>query len=557
METTEILIQLTFWAYLLADALAVAVAAIPFVHMLQLESYQGRMYLKWVAKHRGQWMGPLLAGAAGLLLRMAGMILGSGAGAWIWRGGDLLYTAMLAFYGFAALKRQKEAKKPLAYTARIKRLLLPLFILALLGPILRLWLQSLYMSQLLSGIQPWGGWMDYGLWPELIRFLPGMLLPLTVFLAYLITWPLEKLVQGWYLNDAKKRLLKNPDLIRIGITGSFGKTSTKYALGTLLAGKYNTLFTPGSFNTPMGVTRVIREQLTDDHQVFIAEMGARYKGDIAELCRLVRPRYGLITAVGKQHLETFGSLENVIRTKAELMAGLTEDGICFLNGDDPICRGIYEDYDIPGKKYLFGTEGEGLYMRAEHISVGPEGSRFDLAASDGGSIPCATALLGRHNILNIAGAAALAYYLGLTGEEIAAGIAKLEPVEHRLQLIKGPVTVIDDAFNANPVGAGEALEVLGRFPGRRIIVTPGLVELGEEQGVLNEEFGAHMAACADIAILVGPNGPAMEAGLLSEDFPQSCLIRVDTLAQATEKLALYQEPGCVVLFENDLTDNYN
>ena len=557
METTEILIQLTFWAYLLADALAVAVAAIPFVHMLQLESYQGRMYLKWVAKHSGQWTGPLLAGAAGLLLRMAGMILGSGAGAWIWRGGDLLYTAMLAFYGFAALKRQKEAKKPLAYTARIKRLLLPLFILALLGPILRLWLQSLYMAQLLSGIQPWGGWMDYGLWPELIRFLPGMLLPLTVFVAYLITWPLEKLVQGWYLNDAKKRLLKNQDLIRIGITGSFGKTSTKYALGTLLAEKYNTLFTPGSFNTPMGVTRVIREQLTEDHQVFIAEMGARYKGDIAELCRLVRPRYGIITAVGKQHLETFGSLENVIRTKAELMAGLTEDWVCFLNGDDPICREIYEGYDIPGKKYLFGTEGEGLYMRAEHISVGPEGSRFELAAADGGRIPCATALLGRHNILNVTGAAALAYYLGLTGEEIAAGIANLAPVEHRLQLIKGPITVIDDAFNANPVGAGEALEVLKRFPGRRIIVTPGLVELGEEQGVLNEEFGAHMAACADIAILVGPNGPAMEAGLLSEDFPESCLIRVDTLAQATEKLPLYQEPGCTVLFENDLTDNYN
>ena len=184
-------------------------------------------------------------------------------------------------------------------------------------------------------------------------------------------------------------------------------------------------------------------------------------------------------------------------------------------------------------------------------------SRFELAAADGGRIPCATALLGRHNILNVTGAAALAYYLGLTGEEIAAGIANLAPVEHRLQLIKGPITVIDDAFNANPVGAGEALEVLKRFPGRRIIVTPGLVELGEEQGALNQEFGAHMAACTDIAILVGPNGPAMEAGLLSEDFPESCLIRVDTLAQATEKLPLYQEPGCTVLFENDLTDNYN
>lgn len=556
LNTKEILLQLTYWAYMLLDSLAVVVAAIPFLHMLQLESYQGRMYLKWVGKHRSQWIAPLLAGAAALILRVAGLILGEGVGAWIWRGGDVLYTCLFLFFALSANARQKEAKKPLAFTLRVKRLLVVMFLLALLGPVLRLRLQGLYVAQLKNGIQPWGGWMDYGLWPELIRYLPGMLLPFLVFLAYLITWPLEKMVQGWYLNDAKKRLFKNPHLIRIGITGSFGKTSTKYALGTLMAEKYDTLFTPGSFNTPMGVTRVIREKLTENHEVFIAEMGARYKGDIAELCRLVKPRYGIITAVGKQHLETFGSLENVIRTKAELMVGLSADGACFLNGDDPICRGIYNDYDVK-EKYLFGTEGEGLYMRAENIRVGPAGSSFELVSADGVRIPCTTALLGRHNILNVAGAAALAYYLGLTGEEIAAGIAKLEPVEHRLQLIKGPVTVIDDAFNANPVGAGEALEVLKSFPGRRIIVTPGLVELGEEQATLNKEFGAHMADCADIAILVGPNGGIMEAGLLEAGFPDNCIIRVDTLAQATEKLPLYQEPGCAVLFENDLTDNYN
>ncbi|MEA5060741.1 MAG: UDP-N-acetylmuramoyl-tripeptide--D-alanyl-D-alanine ligase [Candidatus Pelethousia sp.] len=556
METTEILIQLSFWTYVLVDGAAVALAAIPFVHMLQLESYQGHMYLKWVGKHPGQCMGVLLAGAAGLLLRVAGSFLGGPMGSWIWRGGDVLYTALLVAYGFSARKRQKNAKKPLAYTARVKRLFVPLFLLALAGPALRLLLQSMYRSQLLMGIQPWGGWADYAFWPEIVRFLPGMALPLTVFFAYLITWPLEKLVQGWYLNDARKRLLKNPYLIRVGITGSFGKTSTKYALGTLLSEQYNTLFTPGSFNTPMGVTRVIREKLTDAHQVFIAEMGARYCGDIAELCRLVKPQYGIITAVGKQHLETFGSLEKVIRTKAELLAGLPDDGACFLNGDDPVCREIYNKSQF-NKKFLFGTEGDGLYMRAENISVGPAGSHFELAAADGARIACATKLLGRHNILNVAGAAALAHWLGLTEEQIAAGVAKLTPVEHRLQLLEGPVTIIDDAFNANPVGAGEALEVLKSFPGRRIIITPGMVELGEEQETLNRAFGAHMAACADIAILVGPNGPAMEDGLLSASFNQSCLIRVETLAQAMEKLPLYQEPGCTVLFENDLTDNFN
>lgn len=556
METNELLIQIAFWAYVLVDGVAVTLAAIPFLHMLQLESYQGPMYLKWVRKHLGQWSGPFLAGVAGFLLRIAGQFFPGGFGTLLWRGGDVIFTGMMLAFGIMALNNQKKAKKPLRYTARVKRLLVPVFLLALVGPVARLLLQASYVRLLFNGIQPWGGWWDYGFWPELVRFLPGLLLPLVVCLAHVLTWPVEKLVQGWYMGDARKRLLANPALIRIGITGSFGKTSTKYALGTILGEKYKTLYTPGSFNTPMGVTRTIREKLTPEHQVFIGEMGARYKGDVAQLCRLVRPQYGILTAIGKQHLETFGSLENVMRAKGELLAGVGSQGCVFLNGDDPLCRQLYENSPLQ-EKYLFGTQGEGLYMRAEDITVGPEGSRFTLVCQDGTRIPCVTRLLGRHNILNVAGAAALAYKLGLSEAQIAAGIGKLEPVEHRLQLLPGPITVIDDAFNANPVGSSEALEVLKSFPGRRIIITPGMVELGEEQAALNQAFGLHMASCVDVAILVGPNAPAIKAGLLEGGFPEDRLVEVESLAQATEKLPLYQQPGCTVLFENDLTDNYN
>ena len=326
METNELLIQIAFWAYVLADGLAVTLAAIPFVHMLQLESYQGPMYLKWVRKHLGQWTGPFLAGMAGFLLRIAGQLLPDILGTLVWRGGDVIFTGMMLAFGIMALKNQKKAKKPLRYTARVKRLLIPVFLLALMGPVARLLLQASYVGLLYNGVQPWGGWWDYGFWPEIVRFVPGLLLPLVVCLAHVITWPVEKLVQGWYMGDARKRLLANPALIRIGITGSFGKTSTKYALGTILGEKYKTLYTPGSFNTPMGVTRTIREKLTPEHQVFIGEMGARYKGDVAQLCRLVKPQYGIITAIGKQHLETFGSLENVMRTKGELLAGVGSQG---------------------------------------------------------------------------------------------------------------------------------------------------------------------------------------------------------------------------------------
>lgn len=196
-------------------------------------------------------------------------------------------------------------------------------------------------------------------------------------------------------------------------------------------------------------------------------------------------------------------------------------------------------------------------MRAADIRTGPSGSEFALVAENGERVACKTQLLGKYNILNLTGAAALAYRLGMGMGEIAAAIAEAKPVEHRLQLIPGPVTVIDDAFNANPVGSREALNVLSMFEGRKIVVTPGMVELGSEEEELNYEFGRHMAACADIAVIIGKRhaDPICE-GLLDAHFDESCLVRADSLAEATELLKKYTEPGCVVLFENDLPDNF-
>ena len=178
METNELLIQIAFWAYALVDGVAVTLAAIPFLHMLQLESYQGPMYLKWVRKHLGQWSGPFLAGVAGFLLRIAGQFFPGGFGTLLWRGGDVIFTGMMLAFGIMALKNQKKAKKPLRYTARVKRLLVPVFLLALVGPVARLLLQASYVRLLFNGIQPWGGWWDYGFWPELVRFCPGCCCPL-------------------------------------------------------------------------------------------------------------------------------------------------------------------------------------------------------------------------------------------------------------------------------------------------------------------------------------------------------------------------------------------
>lgn len=527
---------------------AATLVALSFVHMLQLESYQGLMYLKWVSKHIGDEVLPITAASlVALLLRFGyAMLMYSYPviSTISYYLADALYVLMLVALAYAAKK--KKQIKPLVHTGRIKRLLVAMIVLT--------------AACSCSVFQPTQMYLEQGfeafLFSNILRYLPGIMLPLIVFIAYLVTYPIEESVKKWYFNDAKKKLAANEGLIKIAITGSFGKTGTKYALKTLLSKKYNTLFTPGSFNTPMGVTRVIREQLTDEYEAFIAEMGARYKGDIKELCELVSPQYGILTSIGKQHLETFGSYENIIKTKCELVDALSPDGCCFFNGDSPELRAVYEKISLK-EKYLFGTEGEELYLKAADIRVSCEGSEFTLIAADGNEIKCSTQLLGKYNIVNLVGAAACAYKLGVDLEKIAQGISETEPVEHRLQLKRGQISIIDDAFNSNPVGSREALNVLSRFSGKRIIVTPGMVELGEEEDEINKAFGVYMANCVDIAIIIGKRhaDPICE-GLIEAGFDKACLIRVESLDEATLKLPQYTESGCVVLFENDLPDNY-
>ncbi len=531
---------------------AVVAASIPLVHILQLESYQGKMYLKWLVKHIGSDFVPsFVAGIAALALRAGYLLIGPTnllVGRICYYLADIVYIAMLAVIYFSYEKKQHV--KPVAYTGRVKRLLVAELILAI-------FFSAMFFSPLL--------WEKYGIvWitympPFVIRYLPGLILPLFVFVCYLIMYPIEEGVKQWYLNDAKRMLKEHEELVRIGVTGSYGKTGVKYALSEILSIKYNTLITPGSYNTPMGVTRTVREQLNDGNEVFVAEMGARYVGDIKTLCKLVHPQYGIITAVGKQHLETFKSLDNIINTKAELIGGLEQGGCCFLNGDDENCLKIYDNYASVRQLYLYGTQGDNLYMKAENIKVTGEGSTFDLVAFDGAKASCTAQLLGRHNIVNLTAAAALAYKLGMSMEEISQGIAKARPVEHRLQLIQGPVTVIDDAFNSNPVGSKEALKVLGSFEGKkRVVVTPGMVELGSEEAELNREFGRCIAENADVAIVIGKThaDPICE-GIMERGFNEDNLVRVASLKEATEKLAQYGGAGSVVLFENDLPDNYN
>ncbi|MDP2892308.1 MAG: UDP-N-acetylmuramoyl-tripeptide--D-alanyl-D-alanine ligase, partial [Bacillota bacterium] len=439
------------FAFLLAYLIVLLFSSKRFIHLLQLEAYQAGGYLKSACRSflrlwlplAGIYAFALTAGAVFGFLLSANM---PSAASYI---GDGALIAGGALY--AALTSTKKAKKPLVFTVRIKRLYgclaLLYFILAGLLSIVSIetgygyWIGSSLGSSLGSLILSKAA---------LYVLLP--LLPLLVALGSLIMLPIENGIRKWYFNDAKNKIALLPHLKKVGITGSYGKTSTKFILGTLLSEKYKVLVPPSSFNTPMGLTRMIRERLDGTYDVFIAEMGARRAGEVRELCELVKPQYGILTSVGKQHLETFKSLENITKTKYELIESLPKDGMGFFSSDNDICFELYMAAKKPKALYGLTDRGEPLLMTARDISVGTQGSRFELVCGDGGSARCTTKLLGLHNITNIIGCAAVAYTLGLSLSEIARGIGKLEPVEHRLQIIptNNGVTVIDDSFNSNP-----------------------------------------------------------------------------------------------------------
>ncbi len=494
-------------------------------HIFQLNGYKHPVQERWVRDNieqvalRGIWA----LGAAPLVHTQALWSRRIGpVGVWL---AAVLFLVVLGLN----LPRQK-AKKPFVMTKRMRRLLATYMILHLLCLVFLLFM-------------PDGGSFGALLCSFCLAGAPWLLL-----LADTINKPIEKGIDRWYIRDAQRILRDCPELTVIGVTGSYGKTSVKFFLEKLLSTEYNVLVTPENYNTTLGVVRTIRERLRAQHELFVCEMGARNVGDIKEICDLVHPRYGVVTAIGPQHLESFGSIANIVKTKFELADALPPDGILFANLDDE---------NIRGRKVSVTEVGYGLsrgdYL-AENLTVSPRGSSFTLRG-----VEFHTRLLGAHNVQNICAAIAVANTLGIPLEKLRLPVQQLESVPHRLQLLGGGArTVIDDAYNSNPAGAKAALEVLSAFPGLRILVTPGMVELGEKQESLNREFGAQAAGKCDYAILVGKKqAPPIRAGLLSTGFPQERITVCDTVQEAVAA-ADALEPGRerVILLENDLPDNY-
>lgn len=452
----------------------------------------------------------------------------------------------------------EDSKKPLVFTPRMIRLTVPFTLLSLCIPA-----AVTYIAY--TGNLPFSPYSIetpefYAADIYLLSFgwvFANAVVPFFIFIAGLLTKPIEAYVHRHFIRLAQKKLARMSDLTVIGITGSYGKTSTKFMIRDLLSERYAVCSTPGSYNTPMGICKVINNDLEAHHQVLVLEMGARYEGNIDELCDIAEPDISVVTNVGIAHLETFGSQDAIARTKSSIVQRTKKGGKTVLNADDErvIAMGdLRNDLEIITAGLHSGD------IQAGNIEYGPKGMKFDVSAGEE-TKTFNMKILGSHNVMNMLLAVAVGRSMGLRLRTMAIAARRIRPVEHRLELKQqGELTVIDDAFNSNPVGAKNAVEVLSEFKtGRRVIITPGMIELGDLQDKKNREFGEQIGnANLDLVILVGQNQTkAIKEGIKSTGFDMSKVTTVRNLYDANRTMQNYTEEGDVVLYENDLPDSFN
>lgn len=431
----------------------------------------------------------------------------------------------------------KQFKVPLKITARIKRIFCLLFLLFCLSSFPLIYFCDYF------GI--------FGYSP--IAWL-ALLSPLFALVAHFISLPIEHLIERKFLKKATLKLNSMPELIKIGITGSYGKTTTKNILAEMLSANYRVCKSPASYNTLMGLCRTVNEVLKDDDEIFIAEMGARHRGDIKELSEFIEPRYGLITAIGDMHLQTFGSEENIAATKYELIESLPRDGVAVFNGEDKYGEVFYNKTAC--NKLITCSEFGEISAFYKDVSYGADGTEFVLVL-DGKQLTIKTKLLGKHIPSLITLCALLSYKLGVSVEKIVDACNNLEQIPHRLQIIKNNAfTIIDDSFNSNPKGAENAVELLQYFEGTKILITPGMVELGQNQMEYNKKFGEIAAKYCDLIIGVSINATDIETGAMAAGMNRDSIIKCNTLDEATDIIKNLPIGKYVILYENDLPDNY-
>ena len=501
-----------------------------YLHIFQQEEYDGKRFLRWIVSTR----------AFDRKLSLALLIVGTGL---IFFGPEYLlplaFISLFLIFGFKESDPRKDAKKKLVMTSRAQRIFWVTFgIIALVG--VSAALSKFYISWILA----------------------VQLIPLLLVIGNLVLGPLEAQIKNKIMADARTRLAQVSPKV-IGITGSFGKTSVKHILGHLLEMDAPTLYTPGSINTLMGISRIIRENLRDECQYFIVEMGAYGIQSIEKLCALTPPQTGIITALGEAHYERFKTLDTVARAKFELAeAVLKNPGGRMVIHEDVLAQDYAREF-VTAQRGKFVVCGSGSDANVRIGSAVQSASGLDIQVhAHGRDYTLFAPLFGLHHAGNVVLAFATALELGLIPDRVVVSLRTVPQIQHRLEVKVQPdgTTYIDDAFNSNPIGFRAAVELLDTLSakkgGRRILMTPGVAELGARHAEVHRELGLHAAKHTDVVLAVKSDRiPTFISGF-RETKGDGQLHEVATLAEGQEWLRTNGLPGDIILIENDLPDVY-
>ncbi len=500
-----------------------------YLHILQQDDYNNKRFISWLisSKSFDKYLSLVLVLLA-VVFYTAGFKTEATA------------AAAIVFLGFAFIQNDptKKAKKKLVLTQRAKRILYTGLALTTVSPVTWLTLHSFW------------------LWVVAVQ-----LIPLLLCVGNWLLRPYEAKIQQGFRQQAVDRLNQVSPTV-VAVTGSYGKTSVKHMMGHVLGLNAKAVVTPGSVNTDMGVARILREDLRDDTEFFVTEMGAYGVGSIARLCRFTPPHIGIITAIGPAHLERFGSLENTAKAKFELAAAVLEkpEGRMILHENVMQYGNAFDFIAENSDRLVIVGEGPASHVRIDSRLQTKEGMEIQVAWS-GATYSLRAPLYGFHHGDNMATAFAVAVTCGIDPDKVVTALRSAPQIKHRLEVKKQPgsATYIDDAFNSNPKGFVAALELmalLAEGEGRAVLVTPGVVELGDEHDIVHAELGHEAAKNADVVLVVNPSRiPSFRQAI--DAVGETEVHEFETFAEASDWLVANTIGGDVVLLENDLPDLFN
>lgn len=415
----------------------------------------------------------------------------------------------------------------------------------------RVWSSLLYS-------EPWFFFFLLGL----VMIILDRSIPIITAAINMLLTPIAAIKKELLISQARETLKSHPRLKVVGITGSYGKSSTKNFLAQILKTSFKVLAAPANINTDIGLAKLILDNENNLHgfDVLIAEMGSYGQGDITKIASIAPPHLSILTGINEQHLALFGNLANTVRAKSEILTSLRQDGVAFFNAENDIVSKLAANYQKP--KRLYGLRS-GLDIMAKDIQIGLAGTHFLLETKDARTklfLP----LVGRHNVINVLGAIGVALHLGLDVKQIKKTLKTISPQEHALVLKTGPKgsLILDDTYSANPAGVKEALALLKEIPKkRRVVIMRPLIELGEEARNIHQRLGERLAKTADWLFLThneysqdiikgvrraGSKGPVR--------LKQKRIVIQENPAQLARILKLILRRDDVVLLENRLPD---